>query len=57
MKKLYMETASLRTLKIMPRNLNEIVRSWILLLDKFFVAFRPVASTTAETYDKDCQFF
>jgi len=24
-----METSSLRTLKIMPRNLNEIVRSWI----------------------------
>ncbi len=28
-----METSSLRTLKIMPRNLNEIVRSWIRLLE------------------------
>jgi hypothetical protein len=28
------ETLSLRTLKIMPRNLNEIVRSWIRLLLK-----------------------
>ncbi len=28
---LYMETSSLRTLKIMPRNLNEILRSWIQL--------------------------
>jgi hypothetical protein len=26
------ETSSLRTLKIMPRNLNEVVRSWIRLL-------------------------
>ncbi len=28
---MYMETTSLRTLKIMPRNFNEIVRSWIRL--------------------------
>ncbi len=26
-----METSNLKTLKIMPRNLNEIVRSWIRL--------------------------
>ncbi len=30
---LYTETSSLRTLKIMPRTLNEIVSSWIHLLD------------------------
>ncbi len=29
-----METSSLRTLKIMPRNLNDIVRSWIRLQEK-----------------------
>jgi len=28
---IYAETLSLRTLKIMPRNLNEIRRSWIRL--------------------------
>ncbi len=27
-----METSSLRTLKIMPRDLNEILRSWIRLM-------------------------
>ncbi len=32
---LYTETSCLRTFKIMPRNLNEIVRSWILLLDYY----------------------
>ncbi len=31
MGKLYTEASSLRTLKIMPRNFNEIVRSWIRL--------------------------
>ncbi len=30
---LYKETSSLRTLKIMPRHLNKIVRSWIRLLE------------------------
>ncbi len=30
--KILTETSSLRTLKIIPRNLNEIVRSWIRLL-------------------------
>jgi hypothetical protein len=30
---MYTETSSLITLKIMPRNLNEIVRSWIRLQD------------------------
>ncbi len=29
-KTLYTETSSLKTIRIMPRNLNEIVRSWIL---------------------------
>jgi len=28
----YMETSSLRSLKIMPRNLNDIVRSWMRFL-------------------------
>ncbi len=28
---MYTETSSLRTLKIMPRNLNEILSSWIRL--------------------------
>jgi hypothetical protein len=32
---LYTETSSLRTLKIMSRNLNEIVRSWIRLQGYF----------------------
>ncbi len=31
---MYTETSSLRTLKMMPRNLNEIVRSWIRLQDE-----------------------
>jgi hypothetical protein len=31
---LYMETSSMITLKIMPRNLNELVRSWIRLQEK-----------------------
>ncbi len=35
MSRLYTETSSLRTLKSMPRNLNEIVRSRIRLLDRF----------------------
>ncbi len=30
------ETSSLRTLKIMPRNLNEIVRSWMRLQYKYW---------------------
>ncbi len=34
LKKIHTETSSLRTLKIMPRNLNEIVRSWIRLQDE-----------------------
>jgi hypothetical protein len=29
-----METESLKTLKIIPRNLNEIVRSWIRLFER-----------------------
>ncbi len=33
----HMETSSLRTLKIMPRNLNEIVRSWIRLQENINV--------------------
>jgi hypothetical protein len=32
METVYMETSSLRTLQIKPRNFNEIVRSWIRLL-------------------------
>ncbi len=36
MKALYTETSSLRTLKIMPINLNEIVPSWILLQEACF---------------------
>ncbi len=34
MKILYTETSSLRTLKILPRNFNEIVRSWICGWDR-----------------------
>ncbi len=33
-------TSSLRTLKIMPRNLNEIVRSWIRLLSLYSLCSR-----------------
>ncbi len=36
-KKLYTETSSLRTLKIMPKNLNEIVHSWIQFNFKIFI--------------------
>ncbi len=45
-----METPSLRTLKIMPRNLNEIVRSWILRL---------VSSphSVLQAHDQKLQFF
>ncbi len=34
------DTSSLRTVKIMPRNLNEIVRSWIRLHDSLSEFFR-----------------
>ncbi len=40
-KEIHTETSSLRTLKILPINLNEIVRSWIRLLNMHTVVYSP----------------
>ncbi len=43
---MYEKTSSLRTLKIMPRNLNEIVRSWIWFLVYFLHTWKILLSVT-----------